>query len=108
MAQVAFRLFTPEAARRGIARLLVAALVLPAPTAVAAPLPAPGLAPAPLAGSGGGGTPSCSSDLASGEFAKASVARTELWPPNHQLQDVGLRVNEGDACAGVASTHVVV
>jgi RHS repeat-associated protein len=71
-------------------------------------LPAPGPAPAPLAGSGGGGTPSCSSDLASGEFPKASVARTELWPPNHQLQDVGLRVNEGDACAGLATTHVAV
>src|SRR5262245_27683322 len=107
MWRVAPGLVCREGLRRAVARLLIAALVLPAPIAAAEPPPT---AP-PRAGALADVAPpeaSCPDSLRSGAFPMASVAQGELWPANHGLVDVGLRVNAGPFCAGVALRRVAI
>jgi hypothetical protein len=96
------RFCTRGGIRRAVACLLIAALVVPAPSVVAAP------APTPLPVSEGEPGGSCADTLASGAYPSASTARSELWPPDHALLDVGLRVDVGEACLGRATTRVAV
>ncbi len=94
-----------EAVRRAVARLLIAALVMPVPLAGAAPRPTPGAfgdTAAPPQPS------SCEDSIRSGAYPTASTAQSELWPPNHALVDVGLRVDTGLLCMGRATTRIAV
>jgi RHS repeat-associated protein len=108
--------------RRGIAQLLVAFLVLPPPLSSDVPRRASGPR-APRAGARAGrpramrlaagflaeaDPPSCRESLLAGGIPVVSVAKSELWPPNHELVDVGLRVDEGAACRDRASVGVAV
>ena len=110
--------------RRGVARVLVAILVLPPPLSTDVPRRAFGAPQAPRHGTfgtvpptprpggsarrGAIGAPSCREALLAGGLPAVSVAKGELWPPNHALVDVGLRVDTGAACRGLASTAVAV
>ena len=38
----------------------------------------------------------------------ASVAQTQLWPPNHSLVDVGLQFSASDPCGGTPLVHLKV
>ena len=95
-----------EDVRRAVAQLLIAALVTPAP-ALGAPSP-----PTPHGSGSGHGHPkppvSCEDTLRSGAFPTVSTAQTELWPVNHSLVDVGLRVDVGTRCLGRATTRLAV
>jgi K319L-like, PKD domain len=51
---------------------------------------------------------SCAEALSDGQAPVLTVARPELWPPNHALVDVGLDVDLTDACDGLASVHLTV
>lgn len=94
------RALSRGAIRRGIARLVICTLTLPS-AGPAAASPAPSSAPVDPA-------PSCADTLASDSFPVATTSRSELWPPDHALVDVGLRVDVGAACLGLATTRVAV
>jgi K319L-like, PKD domain len=89
--------------RRAVTRLLIATLVCPAPLASAAPSPIAAASSADVPPA-----PSCAESLSSGAFPTASTAQSELWPANHALVDVGLRVDAGPLCLGLASRRVAV
>jgi hypothetical protein len=62
------------------------------------------------ANDGRGGTASCTTTVTIGDtFSLAgSLAVTTLWPPNHDLVNVGYSIASGDVCAPGASISVAV
>ena len=51
---------------------------------------------------------SCRESLQDGKVPQVRVAKKELWPPDHRLVNVGLRVDEGEACCGRAGVSLAV
>ncbi len=49
---------------------------------------------------------SCAEALQNGLAPKIAVAKSELWPPNHALVDVGFSLDVTSACAGQVSVRL--
>ena len=51
---------------------------------------------------------SCRDNVKDGKVPGTSVAKRELWPADHKLVNVGLRIDLGEACCGKAGVTVAV